>query len=113
MSSFTLDEIRAASEKKYGSVDIDLSDTERVVLVNPLRLSKENRAKLTGLQESMSAEGADQGELLEGAIRLVAQSQTQAEKLLTAIDGDLTILVEIFERYSGSVQAGEASASDD
>ena len=106
--SFTLDDIREAAEKKYGSTDIDLSDTERVVLVNPLRLAKAKRDKLIALQEDMKADGADQGEILEDAIRLVAETDAQAEKLLTACDGDLTLLVEIFERYSGSVEAGEA-----
>ncbi|MFF3017116.1 phage tail assembly protein [Streptomyces sp. NPDC057939] len=110
MASYSLDAIRAAAEARYGSTDIEL-DGDTVRLLNPLRLRKEKRTELTQLQDHMSGEDADQEELLSQAIRLVAEHPKAADKLLTAINGDLAVLAEIFDRYGKGTQAGEASAS--
>ncbi|MFJ3907466.1 phage tail assembly protein [Streptomyces vinaceus] len=110
MASYSLDAIRAAAEARYGSTDIELGD-DTVRLLNPLRLRKEKRTKLTQLQDRMSGEDADQEELLSEAIRLVAEHPKAADKLLTAIGGDLAVLAEIFDAYGRGTQAGEASAS--
>ncbi|KOG26821.1 phage tail assembly protein [Streptomyces viridochromogenes] len=112
MASFSLDDIRAAAERKYGSTDITFGeDTAR--LVNPLRLSKTRRDALLAVQEKMGAEDADQAELLADAIRTIAESEKAAEKLLDTVGGDLAVLAEIFAHYGESTQAGEASASQD
>ncbi|MGV9312588.1 phage tail assembly protein [Streptomyces sp. NPDC003691] len=110
MASYTLDDIRAAADRKYGSTDIQTGD-EMVRLLNPLRLPKSKRDVLLGLQEQMVRDDADQAELLSQAIRTVAASETAADSLLAAIDGDLAVLAEVFGRYGDNTQAGEASAS--
>ncbi|MEU6959591.1 phage tail assembly protein [Streptomyces sp. NPDC045456] len=112
MASFSLDDIRAAAEAKYGSTDIELVD-DTIRLLNPLRLPKLSRQKLTQLQDLMGGEDADQEELLSEAIRLVAETRKAADKLLKAIGGDLALLAEIFDRYGKGTQVGEASASRD
>lgn len=122
MSSFTLDDIRAAAETKYGATEIDLGGDTKVRLLNPLRLSKAKRDALVALQKELDhqEDGAEEGTEhidQEGAfketIRLVAESQYQAETLLSAVGDDLAVLAEIVERYSRGTQVGEASASDD
>ncbi|MEV4642773.1 phage tail assembly protein [Actinoplanes sp. NPDC049548] len=113
MSNFTLDDIRAAAEAKYGSTDIALDETTTVRLLNPLRLSKENRTALIAVQEKMRDDDADQETLLSEAIGLIAESPAKAKKLLSAVGGDLAVLAEIFTAYSEGTQAGEASASRD
>ncbi|MFC0622815.1 phage tail assembly protein [Kribbella deserti] len=113
LSTFTLDDIRTAAERKYGSTDIALTETETLRLLNPLRLSKQNRTALIATQEKLSDEDADQETILADCIRLIADSDAKATKLLDAIDGDLAMLMEVFERYSAGVQVGEASASQD
>ncbi len=110
MASFTLDDIRAAAERKYGSTDITFGE-DTVRLLNPLRLPKARRDALLALQEEMGNDDADQAELLAQAIRTIAESEKAAEKLLEAVDGDLAILAEIFGHYGESTQVGEASAS--
>lgn len=110
MASYSLDDIRAAAERKYGSTDISLGD-DTVRLLNPLRLPKARRDALLALQEEMGNDDADQAELLAQAIRTIAESEKAAEKLLEAVDGDLAILAEIFGHYGESTQVGEASAS--
>lgn len=112
MASFSLDDIRSAAEAKYGSTDIELGD-ETIRLLNPLRLAKAARNQLTKLQDLMGGEDADQEELLSEAIRLVAEHPKAADKLLTAIGGDLAVLAEIFDAYGKGTQVGEASASRD
>ncbi|MGW6745420.1 phage tail assembly protein [Streptomyces sp. NPDC055025] len=110
MASYSLDEIRAAAEARYGSTDIELG-TGTVRLLNPLRLPKQKRDDLAGLQDKLSAEDADQEALMSQAIRLVADSGKAADKLLSAVGGDLAVLAEIFDRYGKGTQVGEASAS--
>jgi hypothetical protein len=112
MASYSLDDIRAAAERKYGSTDITLGE-DTVRLLNPLRLPKARRDALLSLQEQMSADDADQAALLSDAIRTIAESEKAAEKLLEAVSGDLAVLAEIFGHYGESTQAGEASASQD
>ncbi|MFE2104307.1 phage tail assembly protein [Kitasatospora sp. NPDC059463] len=110
MAQYSLDDIRAAAEAKYGSTDIAVGG-DVVRLLNPLRLPKHAREELTDLQVLLGDDEADQEELLSDAIRLVAEHAVQAEKLLTAVGGDLAVLAEIFDRYGKGTQAGEASAS--
>ncbi|MCY0933629.1 phage tail assembly protein [Streptomyces sp. H34-S4] len=107
MASYTLDDIRAAAEAKYGATEINFgSDLCR--LLNPLRLSKEKRAELLSIQDQLDGEDADQEEVLSQAIRLVAESPQAATKLLKAVGSDLAILAEIFETYGKGTQVGEA-----
>ncbi|MGA5019249.1 phage tail assembly protein [Streptomyces griseoincarnatus] len=110
MASFSLDDIRAAAERKYGSTDITIGE-DVVRLLNPLRLSKARRDALLALQDEMGKDDADQAELLSQAIRTIAESEKAADKLLEAVGGDLAILAEIFGHYGESTQVGEASAS--
>ncbi|MEU5427615.1 phage tail assembly protein [Streptomyces olivoreticuli] len=112
MAQFSLDDIRAAAEARYGSTDIEVGGNV-VRLLNPLRLPKTKRAQLTTLQDRMGAEDADQEELFGEAIRLVAESETAATRLLDAVGDDLAVLAEVFDRYGKGSQVGEASASHD
>jgi len=111
MATFSLDDIRAAADKKYGSTDIELGDGDVLVLVNPLRLPKEKRNALESIQESAEEEGTDQGDVMRDAIRLVAQRQDMAEKFLAIAGDDLAILAAAFATYTEGAQVGEASAS--
>lgn len=107
MASYTLDDIRAAAEAKYGATEINFGD-DVCRLLNPLRLAKEKRAQLLAIQDQLDGEDADQEEVLGQAIRLVAESQPAANKLLKAVGSDLAILAEIFETYGKGTQVGEA-----
>ncbi|ONI83500.1 hypothetical protein ALI22I_33955 [Saccharothrix sp. ALI-22-I] len=112
MSSFSLDDIRAAADRKYGSTDIEVGDTV-VRLLNPLRMPKAQRDKLIGIQKEMEVEGeeVDQVVVFQNAIRTIAQTATQANALIKAIGDDLGVLAEVFERYTEGQSVGEASSS--
>ncbi|MGW1040042.1 phage tail assembly protein [Streptomyces sp. NPDC002547] len=111
MASFSLDDIRAAADAKYGSTDIEVDEKTTVHLLNPLRLPKEKRDKLATLQDEMDKDGSDQEQVIADAIRLVADHPKKAEALLAAVNGDLAVLAQIFETYGKGAQVGEASAS--
>jgi hypothetical protein len=107
VSQFTLDDIRAAAEKKYGNVDISF-DGNTVTLLNPLRLDHAKRAALSALQDELNDSDGDQAELLRKGILLVAQNAEYGQRLIDTIGEDLTVLAQVFASYGEGVQAGEA-----
>lgn len=110
-TSFTLDDIRAAAEKKYGSTDISLGDGFIVSLCNPLRLPKERRDALSRIGDRLEDENVDQVKVFEDGLRLAVLSDEAANRLISSLAGDLALLAEVFERYTKGVEMGEASAS--
>lgn len=114
MAKFGLDEIRSAAEAKYGSLDIEMGE-HAVSLVNPLRMQRSKREELMSWQDALEDEAfdLDQEEVLSNIILLAASRESDGIRLLQEIDGDLSVMAEIFARYSKVTQAGEASASDD
>lgn len=125
-NTFTLDDIRAAADKKYGSVFIDLGDGEgEVELVNALRMDKVARKELLALQKAMSEKGKDENgeevevdfdeqvEDLKQSLRLVVRNKEQANRLLTVCGDDAAVLMSVFDKYSGETELGEASPSQD
>ena len=109
--SYTLDDIRAAADKKYGSLEINMPDGTTVELVNALRLPKEKRAELKRIQDLDTEDESAAEEGLKAAIRAIARTSTQAENLLAAVNGDLAVLAIIFDKYNDQTELGEASAS--
>lgn len=115
MATFTLDSIREAAEQKYASTDIDLGGGDVLRMQNPLRLPKEKRKALMSIQDRLEEEGeeeVEQEEILADAIRLVADDEEMAEKLLEQVGDDMAVLAQIFSTYTGEAQVGEASASE-
>lgn len=121
-NKFTLDDIKAAAEKKYGSFDIEIVEGENVSLLNPMRMDKSKRSQLGELQKRLDelkdiseedAEEIDEEAIIEEMLTLVCATEGQAKKLLKALGGDLAVKLEIFNQYGEFTQAGEASASQD
>lgn len=113
MAKFTLDDIREAAEKKYGSFDIELPDGETVSLLNPMRMDKAKRKELGALQERLNAlseseESVDEESVVEEMLTLVAASPAQAKRLLKALGDDMAMKITVFNQYGESTQAGEA-----
>lgn len=127
MATFSLDQIKAAADAKYGSLDIPLSDKQGDVvrLLNPLRMSEAQRAELRVIQDklneiSASQEGEDedaepsedavkeQTDLIAEMLLAVAENKVAGKKLLDALGGDLAMTMVVFEQYTEGTQAGEA-----
>ena len=111
MSTFSLDDIRAAADAKFGHTDIKLNDDETLRLTNALQLPKAIRKELEGFQDRLDEDGADTEEILSDVIRLVATDKKLADKYLTALDGNLALIVQTFSSYNEGTQMGEASTS--
>lgn len=117
MAQFTLDDIRAAAERKYGSFDIEIADGEVVRLLNPMRMTKEKRAELARLQKRMEAlssadeadlEDVDEEVVIEEMLTTVCESPAKAKKLIRALGDDLAVKIALFNEYGEQTQAGEA-----
>jgi len=115
--TLTLDDIRASVGKKYASTDIEFGGSAELVLRNPLRLPKEDRKALMGLQDDFdSKEGEDELDApkaaMQKAILIAAADKAIAKEFLKVaaeVEGDeLPILTEVFSTYMGEGQAGEA-----
>lgn len=105
MASFTLDDIYAAADAKYGSTDIPFGD-DTLVLRNALRISKEERKALTSIQEKVKEDPLDS---MSEAITIAAADKAVAAKFLKDIvKGDAAILAIVFDKYTGDTQVGEA-----
>jgi hypothetical protein len=113
MSSYSLDDIRAAADAKYGATEIVVDADTTVRLINPLRLAKADRDALLSVQDRLTdeSEDVDQADVFAQAIRTVADNKSAADKLIEAIGGDLAILAEVFRAYTEGASVGEASAS--
>lgn len=118
MAAFSLDDIRNAAEAKYGSTDITTSAGSVVKMRNPLRMSKVERDALVAIQDELDGQDedgndreVDHEEVLGRAITLTAENKEAAAQLLADCNGDLAMLVAIFDMYKDGTQAGEASAS--
>lgn len=105
MPSFSLADIQAAAEKKYGPTVISDVPGGDITFLNPLKLSADKRAKIAALDEEK-----DIDKRLKGIVE-TALKPAEAKRLLSAAKGDTTVLAEIVNTWLGSTQVGEASPS--
>lgn len=129
-NDFTLDDIAAAAQEKFGDVRIPLGGDEVAVLRHPIRLSKAERAALQEFGEKLGkvtddddeAEGEDDLDMIEvlrdayvGLIKLILDPEgASLTKLAKAISVNGTVdfakLQTIVDHYQSKAQMGEASA---
>lgn len=121
MAKFTLDDIKAAAERKYGALELDI-DGHEVRLLNPLKMSSENRKALIAKQEELNAQDearengeevpeVDQEVVLDDMLKLIAATEGQAKHLIRHLD--LAEKATVFGMYQEHTELGEASASQD
>lgn len=108
-SEITLDFIRDAAEKKYGSRVIPLPGGKRVELKNPLRLPQAARAELSELNIEQFDEPVD---YFRKSFALIS-SEKEGELLAKALGDDVALYMILFEEYMGGVELGEALPSQD
>lgn len=104
MPNITLEDIRQAAEAKYGSTTITVKGGN-VELVNPIRLSKQDRDQLSGLDDIE----LEPDEKVDRIIEIAAKTPAQAKRLIDALDlAERAVVVEMWTKGS---QVGEASPS--
>lgn len=104
-----LSDAQAAADKKYAPLGVELDD-RTVVMRTPVRLSKDERKKLTAATKAEDAD--DPIDTIEAAFRVVISKKEDADALIKAIGGDLGVALEIFKAFSEESQLGEASSSE-
>lgn len=119
----TLDSIRTAAKRKYAPVTVGLSDGTEVELRGIIRLPKDDREKVVEnfklfgniLKEGEGVDDLSEDDreflvetLSDTLLKLAARS---GRRLVAEIDGDLTLLMEIFEQWVDASQLGEAVSS--
>lgn len=109
MATLSLDNIREAADKKYGSLNVDLGD-EVVELKNPLRLPKEARDKLSKLDKA--DEDSDPLAYFAELYELLA-GKAGARALLKALGEDIPLHMELISNLTSETELGEASPSQD
>lgn len=127
MPTYTLDQLRKDVAAKYEPLTIDLGEAGKLDLVQPMRLSKKERAELMAKQavfndlqdEVEAANDADRVKAAEDAedksleamhdiFRIVSQNSPQVKKFIEAVGDDLAVLMEVFSHYQEKAELGEA-----
>lgn len=121
MSTYSLDQLREDTEKKYGDFVVELGNDEEVRLRTPLRLPKEGREELRKMfrQYRELQESDDDGQfvseqsiqLMRDQLYLLATNKNMANRMLKLVGDDLALLSGLLEAYAEATQLGEASAS--
>lgn len=137
MANYSLDQLRADIETKYGALVIDLGDGNTATLRPVLRMPKADRAAFMHLQGQLNQpipagsveEGSEEPEAVErqvevmrAALCVVAEPDGSYERLMGALTGggygngsgdvDPATLITLFEQYIEVSMPGEASPSE-
>lgn len=119
MSSYSLADIQRAADEKYGNTIIALADGETATLLNPMRVNKDKRVRLTrifrseGIVERLENEpDLDVFDLQREAIQLACKSEHDFAKLQAEVGDDPGVWSIIFAEYNGVSELGEASTSE-
>lgn len=115
MATFTLDDLRAAADKKYAPTIVEAGD-ETFTLPTLLRMDADTRTKITKMiskaeelvGEDESAEDLDAEIQLFSDLVVEAEANGKGERLLELIGGDVAVLVDLVTAWLKDSQAGEA-----
>ena len=115
MATFTLDDLRAAADKKYAPTVIEAGD-ETFVLPSILRMDSKGRKDITKLLERAESLMDDEETLgsIDEEIKLFSELLEKAEqggkgkRLLELIGGDAAVLIDVVTSWLKDSQAGEA-----
>ncbi len=115
MATLSLDDIRDSIEKEFVSTTITIGE-ESVKMVNPLRMAKDQRAKLSKTLKAASTGGDDESledafEKMIAVIRDAIPDAKQAKVLLDEIGDDMAVAVKVLDAYMEAMKPGEASGS--
>lgn len=114
MANFTLENLRAAADKKYAPTVIEAGD-EEFVLPAILRMGAESRSRITDLltdaerlAEDESVENLDEQIKTFSELISAAVLDDKGDRLLELIGDDTVILIDIVSAWMKDTQAGEA-----
>lgn len=121
-NKFTLDNLRAELDRKFKPLELEL-DGETVTLQNLMRVDEKLRGEvMEALKEIEAAQGKEDGAeqspediaKLSEAVTLILRNVTangRGDALVTALEGDLLLSMDILEKWTVATQAPEARNS--
>ena len=115
MATFTLDELRAEVEREFAPLTITLSDGSTATLKNLLRLPKKTRDKVVDTLktlESKEDEDQDIDAMVDAVTSVLKMVSDNGAALVKDLDGDVTLMMRVVERWMSSTSPGEATPSD-
>lgn len=114
MATFSLDDLRAAADKKYAPTIIEAGD-DKFVLPSILRMDPAARDKVSKLIASVEDWAEDESaEDLNEQLRVfedlieIAEENGRGTELVSLIGGDAAILIDLVTEWMKGSQAGEA-----
>lgn len=119
-NAITLDSIRESVEKKYAPVKIEVDAETTVELRNILRLSKNERKKVTAALEELEGLTENEDDMTEDDIQKIVSvmgtvistvANGNARKLITALGDDIPVIMQVLETWQAGTQSGEANSS--
>lgn len=117
MATITLDDIRESVEREFVSTKIQVGGTE-VLMMNPMRLAKAQRSKLSAALKAAGDDAADDEEALDAqfekmlsVIKAAIPDVSQCKELIDAIGDDMAVAMKVLDAYMEEMKPGEASGS--
>lgn len=114
MATFSLDDLRAAVNRRYAPTVIENGD-ETFVLQNMLQLPADRRAEAERLSDIVVGEGVDPEEAIEAMrdiIRVVTDND-MGDKLLKLLGDNPASVITLGETWMQGTQLGEADGSSE
>ena len=114
-NSFTLDDLRAEVEREFAPVQITLAGGTVVTLKHLLRLPRKTRDKVVDtlkVLETKDGEEQDVDAMIDAAESVLKMVSDNGPALVKELDGDVTLVMRVLERWMQATQPGEASPSD-
>jgi hypothetical protein len=115
MPAINLSDIQKAAEKKFGDFEIHVGE-EVLYFSQALRMEKAKRrelAKAMNLRERSQTDNDDDlYDVFKDAFRITARGEGTFDKLYAAVGDDPAVWQELFQEFTESTQAGEASPSE-
>ena len=110
-----MDDLRAEVEREFAPVEVTLHDGTTVTLRNLLRLPKKTRDKVVDTLKALETkEGEDQDvdAMVDAATAVLKMVSDNGAALVKELDGDVTLIMRVLERWMQTTQPGEATPSD-
>jgi len=104
--AYTLDDIRAAAQKKYPDVEIE-NGKDVFILPHPVRLDDEAQEALRNLSTPAEEEGDSTylGKIQK--LVVLAEVNGRGEELVELLGDDVTVYVALSEAWFSGVELGE------
>lgn len=112
MPQIQLFDFQKSVEEKFGDFEVIVSDTETLLFVPALRMSKAKRKEFANTLDIEARAAVDNGDdifdVYQDVFRVAAKKPTDFKRLAEIFGDDPALWQELFQAYIESTSAGEA-----